>query len=91
VPALRWTDEAIDDVTEIVAYIEERNPDAAERLYADIVATAEQFSERPFLYRPGRVPGTSEVVVRPNYLIAYEAGETTVDALRVLHTARRYP
>ncbi len=89
--ALRWSDEAVDDLTEIVAYIEERDSRAADRLYADIVATAEQFSERPLLYRPGRVPGTREAVVRPNYLIVYQVGDAFVDVLRVLHTARQYP
>jgi len=78
-------------LAEIVAYIEERDPGAAERLNADIVATAEKFSERPYMYRPGRVAGTREAIVRPNYLIVYQVGKTTVDVLRVLHAARQYP
>jgi len=41
---------------EIVAYIEERDSSAAGRLNADILATAEQFGERLYLYRPGRSP-----------------------------------
>ena len=89
--ALRWSSEALDDLTEIIAYIDDRNPDAAHRLQSDIVATTEQFIDRPFLYRPGRVPGTREAVVRPNYLIVYQVGELFVDVLRVLHTARQYP
>lgn len=88
---LRWSDEAVGDLTEIIAYIEERDPGAADRLHTDIVATAEQFAERPYLYRPSRVAGTREAVVRPNYLIVYQVGETFVDVLRVLHTARHYP
>jgi plasmid stabilization system protein ParE len=60
-------------------------------LHADIMATAEQLGERPNLYRPGRVAGTREAVVRPNYLIVYQAGATFVDVLRILHAAREYP
>ncbi len=88
---LRWSDEAVNDLVEIVAYIEERDPSAAGRLNDDIVATTGQFSERPYLYRPGRVAGPREALVRPNYLVVYQAGETSVDVLRVLHTARQYP
>jgi addiction module RelE/StbE family toxin len=88
---LRWREEALEDLAEIIDYIDARDSAAADRLHADIVATAEQFAERPFLYRPGRVPGTREAVVRPNYLIVYQVGEIFIDVLRVLHTARQYP
>jgi len=91
VPALRWSEEAVGDLSDIVDYIEERDPGAADRLRADVAATAEQFAERPYLYRPGRVAGTREALVTPNYLIVYQVGEAFVDVLRVLHTARRYP
>ncbi len=90
-PTLRWSTEALDDLTDIIAYIEERDPRAAARLHFDIVATTEQLTDRPFLYRPGRVLGTREAVVRPNDLIVYQVGDTFVDVLRVLHTARQYP
>lgn len=39
---LRWSDEAVDDLTEIIGYIEERDPRAAELLHADIMATCER-------------------------------------------------
>ena len=88
---LRWSDEAVEDLIEIIAYIEERDPRAADRLQADIVGTAEMLSDRPLLYRPGRVAGTREAVVRPNYLLVYQVGDAFVDVLRVLHTSRQYP
>lgn len=60
---LVWRAEARADLLDIIAYIGERNLSAAERLLAIIEHTAEQLSEHPFLYRPGRVPGTREAVV----------------------------
>ncbi len=45
----------------------------------------------PFLFRPGRVPGTREVVIRPNYLVVYKVGESVMEVLRVLHARRQYP
>ena len=89
--AVRWSDEATYDLADIIDYIEQRDPRAAIRLHADITTTAEYLGERPFLYRPGRLAGTREAVVRPNYLIVYQVGETWVDVLRILHAAREYP
>ena len=88
---VRWTEEAIRDLVEIIGYIEERDPLAAARLQDDIVQTAERLGYVPFLYRPGRVPGTRELVVRPNYLVVYQVGDGVLDLLRVLHARQQYP
>jgi len=42
--------------------------------------------------RPGRVPGTRELVL-PNfpYIIPYRVREQRVEILRVFHTARKWP
>jgi toxin ParE1/3/4 len=89
--AVRWSDEAIGDLVEIVSYIEVRNRSAAQRLHDDIVQTVERLPQMPFLFRPGRIPGTRELVVRPNYIVVYKVGEPVIDVLRVLHASRQYP
>ena len=89
--AVRWADEAAVDLVEIIDYIEQRDPIAAARLHDDIVQTVERLGFGPFLYRPGRVPGTREAVVRPNFLIVYRIGDGVIDVLRVLHARRHYP
>ena len=88
---IRWADEAAVDLVEIIDYIEQRDPIAATRLHDDIVQTVEGLGFMPFLYRPGRVSGTREVVVRPNFLIVYQVGDGLLDVLRVLHARRQYP
>jgi plasmid stabilization system protein ParE len=88
---VRWSDEAVSDPAEIIGYIEERNEAAATKLKLDITAIFEWLGERPFIYGPGRVAGTRESIVRPNYLIVYRVGDRFVDGLRRLHAAWQYP
>jgi addiction module RelE/StbE family toxin len=43
------------------------------------------------LYKLGRVKGTCEIVVRPNYVIVYRVLGDLVEVLRVLHAAQQWP
>ena len=45
----------------------------------------------PYLFRPGRVAGTREQVVHPNYIVVYQVGNDVIDILRVLHSRQEYP
>ncbi len=45
----------------------------------------------PTLYKPGRVKGTREMVVRPNFIVVYELDGTDVVILNVLHAAQLWP
>ena len=62
-------DEAVNDLLDIFDYIAERNIVAAERLYAIIEHTAERLPDHPYLHRLGRVSGTREAIVHPNYIL----------------------
>jgi addiction module RelE/StbE family toxin len=77
----------------IMDYIARDNPAAAIELDEEFEEKAELARQRPTLYRPGRVRGTREIVVRPNYIMVYRIEDegATVTLLRVLHTARRWP
>ncbi|MGF6227466.1 toxin ParE1/3/4 [Inquilinus ginsengisoli] len=86
-----WSAEALTDLEQILGYIAERNPAAADRLLAVAADTAERLSEHPYLYRPGRVAGTREAVIHPNYIIVYRVGPAVVDILSVLHARQAYP
>lgn len=88
---IRWADEATTDLVEIIDYIEQRNPLAAEALHAVIIRTVEGLLSAPFLFRAGRVAGTRECVVHPNYIIIYLVGVSSIDILRVLHARQEYP
>jgi toxin ParE1/3/4 len=91
VPVLEWREAARVDLLAIVDYISDDNPDAAQRLKDEIEAKADKLPEHPKLYRPGRVVGTREMVVRPNYLVIYTEDAEAVTILRVLHAAQQWP
>ncbi len=84
---------ALTDREAIMTFIAEESPVAAIALDDQFEAKAEQARLRPTLYKPGRIKGTREIVVQPNYVMIYavdkDAGELTV--LRVLHAAQQWP
>jgi toxin ParE1/3/4 len=87
---LVWRAEARADLIEIITYIAERNLSAAERLQGAIVHTAELLPEHPYIHRPGRVAGTREAVIHPNYILIYRVADM-IEVLAVLHARQQYP
>ncbi|MBB3192215.1 type II toxin-antitoxin system RelE/ParE family toxin [Halomonas cerina] len=88
---VEWRAHALDALEDIAAYLSERNPYAAEALVSAIEETAEALPEHPYLYRHGRVLGTREAVVHPNYLLVYRIASDHIAILDVLHARREYP
>lgn len=90
-PELEWKAPAIADLMAIVDYIADDNPDAAETLLKEIREKVARLTSHPKRCRTGRVPGTREMVVRPNYLVVYSEDPVRVTILRVLHAAQLWP
>ena len=90
-PDLEWKASAVADLMAIVDYISDDNPDAALALMDEIQGKVEQLPAHPKRCRPGRVNGTRELVVRPNYIVVYAETPEVVTVLRVLHTAQMWP
>ncbi len=88
---LLWASSALRDLHQIIGYIADRNLPAVERLQGLIENAAEHLPAHPFLHRPGRVPGTREAVVHPNYILVYRVGAETVEVLAVVHSRQQYP
>lgn len=89
-----WSPEAIDDLAALRAYIEQDDPRAARRIARHIVRNVETLlPDNPQMGRPGRVPGTRELVIpRTPFVVPYRSmGGGTIQILRVLHGARRWP
>jgi addiction module RelE/StbE family toxin len=91
VPVLEWRESARADLLAIVDYISDDNPEAAQQLKDDIEAKVAKLAEHPKLYRPGRVAGTREMVVRRNYVVIYAEDARAVSILRVLHASQQWP
>ena len=89
-PVLEWRAAARADLLAIVDYIFDDNPEAAQQLKDDIETKVGKLAEHSKLYRPGRVTGTREMVVRRNYVVVYTEDARAVTILRVLHAARQW-
>jgi toxin ParE1/3/4 len=92
---ITWTRPAHDDFLGIIAWIKERNPAAASRVGRRILDAVERLDDFPLRGRPGRSPGTRELVITGlPYLVVYSvdsADPRSVAVLRVLHGAMLWP
>ena len=86
-----WRPLASADRDAILQHVGADTPAAAIELDLEFGAKAESAARRPTLYEPGRLNGTREIVVRPNYVMVYRVREDSVEVLRVLHTAQQWP
>ena len=89
--AVRWTKRALASLAAIAAYIERDNPTRAKTLVQDIRSKTETLADFPGMGRPGRVPGTRELVVHENYVVPYRVRGEHVDIITVQHVAKRWP
>lgn len=90
-PELEWKAPAVADLIAIVDYISDDNPAAARSLMEEIQSKDARLPAHPKRCRPGRVEGTRELVVRPNYIVVYSETSAAVTVLRVLHSAQMWP
>jgi toxin ParE1/3/4 len=90
---LVWSPEAIDDLAALRAYIEQDDPAAARRVVLRIIENVETLlPDNPEIGRPGRVPGTRELVIpRAPFIVPYRLVGSTLQILRIYHGARRWP
>ena len=87
------TPSAIGDLASVRAYIAEHDPAAAQRIVRRIVDSVETaLPHSPEMGRPGRVPGTRELVITGTpFIVPYRLRGETIQVLRVYHGARRWP
>ena len=89
---VRWLRRALSNLNEEAEYKARDNPDAAARIVQRIAASVGRLATHPASGRPGRVPGTRELVVTGNpYIVPYRVSDETVEILRVFHAARKWP
>jgi toxin ParE1/3/4 len=86
-----WRTRARSSLIQINSYIADRNPVAAQRLKDAIEQAVSNLPQHPYLYRPGLVAGTREIVVHPNYVVVYRVAVSAIEIINVLHTRQQYP
>lgn len=68
------------------------NPSAAERMAERVREAVEYLLEYPNMGKPGRVSGTRELVVSGTpFIVVYRVAVLTIQILRILHHARKWP
>jgi toxin ParE1/3/4 len=86
-----WRPQAIENLVEIIGYISERNFQAANDLHNEIEHVVSNIPQHPYLYKIGRVAGTREIVVHPNYIVIYQVTESAIEVVSILHSRQQYP
>jgi toxin ParE1/3/4 len=88
-----WSPEAIEDLISLRAYIAEESPAGARRVVLRVLHDIEYLlPDNPHMGRPGRVPGTRELVIpQTPYIVPYRVQGEVIQILRVYHGARRWP
>lgn len=86
-----WQQTAREDLAALIRFIAGHNTYAARDLRQRIEASVLPLADNPYMGRPGRVPGTRELLAHPNYWVIYQVGTATVAIVDVLHARRQYP
>lgn len=90
--SIRWSATAVEDLRSIRAYIARDNPSAAAHIALRIREAVNNLDRFPQMGRPGRVPGTRELVIAgTNYIVAYAVELDQIQILAVLHGRQRWP
>jgi len=88
----RWLRKALANLDEIAEFIAQDSPENARAFVAEIIEQTERLIDQPNIGRPGRVPGTRELVVADGrYIVPYRVRRGAVEILRVMHHARQWP
>ena len=90
---VEWSRRAIDDIDLLQEHISEDDPVAAERVALRILHNVNVLlANSPEMGRPGRVPGTRELVIPGTpYIVPYRVKDGVIQVVRVYHSARRWP
>jgi toxin ParE1/3/4 len=89
---VRWLRIALANLEAEADYIAEDNPAAADRLIQRIMRAVNLLAKNPAMGRPGRIPGTRELIIGDTpYIVPYRVRADAVEVLRVFHAARKWP
>jgi len=88
---VEWRPEARAALREILNYISERNLSAAFDLGEEIERATSALPQHPYLFRHGKVAGTREMVVHPNFVVVYRLSSSLIEITNVLHSRQQYP
>ena len=90
---LIWSKRANQDLSDIMTYIAEDNPDAAQQVHDGINGHVERLREHPKLGKAGRLRRTRELVNARylQYVVIYRVEMSHIRVLRVLRGSQQWP
>jgi toxin ParE1/3/4 len=84
---VRWTRGALANLDAITSYIAQRNPSRAAS-FSQELRDKVAVLEHQLIGHAGRVFGTKEYVLHPNYIAIYRVKDGEVQLLRIQHAAK---
>jgi plasmid stabilization system protein ParE len=89
---VRWLRTALRNLDDEASYIALDDLAAARLVVERVLQAVAALEAQPGIGRPGRVPGTRELVVlKTRYIVPYRVCGEVIEILRVFHTSRRPP
>ena len=89
---LRWLRKALRNLDDEATYIAADDAAAARLVVKRVLDAVALLPAQPGLGRPGRVPGTRELVVlKTRYVVPYRVRGDVIELLRVFHSSWRLP
>ena len=89
---VKWLAVALRNLDHEAEFSAADDPQAARQVVSRVLDAVAVLALQPGIGRPGRVPGTRELVVsKTRYLVPYRVRGEVVEVLRVFHTSRRPP
>ena len=84
---VKWLRKAALNLEDAHDYLAKENPRVAQEFVFEVYRLVNLLVAQPAMGRPGRVPGTRELVLQPYpFLIPYRVNGEEIHILRVFHT-----
>lgn len=76
---------------EILRYISRYNNDAARKMDVLFRQSAKRLVSFPHSGVAGRIEGTRELTVHPNYIVVYKVSQEVIEIITIAHAAQLFP
>ena len=87
-----WGRQAERDLEHTFGFVLQHHPGTARHLFDHIERLVARVRDHPQIGRPGRVPGTRELMVAGTaFIVVYRVAASQIDILAVIYAARRWP
>lgn len=87
---IKWRPRARKDYETIIDGLRANYPPAADALVDLMKSKLNQLISFPKMYKPGRVKGTHEMPLKPNYIVVYTVDAAKIRIVGVFHSKQNW-